>query len=449
MKRIKTICVLFVCMQLTLHANVLDDYIQTGLKQNFTLQKKNFSLQKSLSALAEARGMFLPSISLEARYTRADGGRVIDIPVGDLMNPIYQILQSSVRLENESIPFLREEEHETKVRFVQPVFQPKLYYNYKIKQEFRDIRVLDKDIYTRHLVNDIQSAYYQYLKSEQLIDLLDKTYGLLKENVRVSNSLFKNDKVTRDAVYRAKAELLALEEMQAEANKNCMLAKSYFNFLLNRALQEEIENTEMTVPDRFHLDPLDVVVNQSIANREELKQIEEAIEISEHQKGIAKSGYLPGISAVVDYGYQGEKYKIDDQHNYWMASVVASWNLFNGFQDHHKIQQAKLTTREYESQFNALKVQVQLQTQEAYYNVDVAWKKIQTTKERENAAAKSFEIVNRKYREGMAPQIEYIEARNEMTQAQVNAIVAQYDFLIKKAELERVTAVYPVKRGKE
>lgn len=35
------------------------------------------------------RGMFLPSVSIEARYSRAGGGKIIEFPVGDLMNPVY------------------------------------------------------------------------------------------------------------------------------------------------------------------------------------------------------------------------------------------------------------------------------------------------------------------------------------------------------------------------
>ena len=33
--------------------------------------------------------MFLPDISMNARYTVARGGRIIEFPVGDLLNPVY------------------------------------------------------------------------------------------------------------------------------------------------------------------------------------------------------------------------------------------------------------------------------------------------------------------------------------------------------------------------
>ena len=53
----------------------LDKYIQEGLKNNLALKQREFSLNKSIAALDEARGLFMPSIGINARYTRADGGR--------------------------------------------------------------------------------------------------------------------------------------------------------------------------------------------------------------------------------------------------------------------------------------------------------------------------------------------------------------------------------------
>jgi outer membrane protein len=36
--------------------------------------------------------MFLPTVSFNASYTVADGGRILEIPFGDMLNPIYNNL---------------------------------------------------------------------------------------------------------------------------------------------------------------------------------------------------------------------------------------------------------------------------------------------------------------------------------------------------------------------
>ncbi len=60
-----------------------DFRVNQGLKQ------RQLDYASDLAALKEARGLFLPDFSLNARYTVAEGGRTIVFPVGDLLNPVY------------------------------------------------------------------------------------------------------------------------------------------------------------------------------------------------------------------------------------------------------------------------------------------------------------------------------------------------------------------------
>ena len=114
---------------------LLDAYIREGLESNQGLKLKQLDYTSDLAALKEAQGMFLPDISLSARYTVARGGRIIDFPVGDLLNPVYSTLNMLTasemfpQIENESFPFYRPTEQETKVSLVQPIFSTDLIQN--------------------------------------------------------------------------------------------------------------------------------------------------------------------------------------------------------------------------------------------------------------------------------------------------------------------------------
>jgi outer membrane protein len=119
---------------------VLDQYIREALQSNIALQRQELSYAKSLEALKEAKANFLPTLSMNARYSVARGGRAFTIPIGDLMNPVYSNLnlinslnQSTTpdyptigeypQIENEQVNFLRETEQETFFRMVWPVPQ--------------------------------------------------------------------------------------------------------------------------------------------------------------------------------------------------------------------------------------------------------------------------------------------------------------------------------------
>ncbi|MFN5426827.1 MAG: hypothetical protein ACK5BO_02230, partial [Bacteroidota bacterium] len=81
---------LFLLLSASVNAQtVLDQYIADAFNNNLVLKEKKIGLDKSLLAIKEARSLFLPTTWFETQYTLAQGGRTINIPIGDLLNPVY------------------------------------------------------------------------------------------------------------------------------------------------------------------------------------------------------------------------------------------------------------------------------------------------------------------------------------------------------------------------
>lgn len=437
---------LFITNLLFAQNSIIDQYIKLGLENNLTLKEKEFSLQQSILDLDEARGMFFPSIDVKARYTRSDGGRNIDIPIGDLVNPIYSALnflepqfQFPNNISNESVPFLRKEEHETKVTLIQPIIKPQLFYNYSIKDKIVNIQNLEKKIFARKLISDIQNGYLTVLMTAQIIKLYENSLNLVNENLRINTSLFENDKITIDAVHRAKSEKLKIDQKILEAKENHEQAKSYLNFLLNQPLETPIEIIEIT-EQKNDIPGLEQLQNLAIKNREELMQFSELIIITEKTQGAVKSEYFPDLYLAAEYGFQGEKYKFTDKDDYWMASLVLNWNVFNGLKDKSKAEKAELELKKNMLQVNELKNKIKLQVQDAHKNLTLSKKIIDSIKEQVISSQKSFNIVKKKYEQGMISQIEYLDSQNELIESEISQIIAKYRFLENFNILEKVTS---------
>lgn len=429
----------------------LDYYIRAGLENNLALKQEQFSLQKSIQALKEARGMFLPSISIEARYSLAEGGRQIEIPVGDLMNPVYQTLNQLLGshgqdpafpsvIDNEAIPFLRPQEQETKLRIIQPLFQPQIYYNARIQSDMNRIQRSRIEAFKRQLVCDIKIAYYTYQKTVKLRDLLASMRELLNENLRVSISLFENQKVTEEVVLRSKADLSRIDQKLAEAEKNTRLSSFYFNFLLNRPLNSEIETVRRVEPGSVEKGDLEELVNQALEHRQEFFQLNRAMDAARHQIRLHGSRFLPTLTAVLDYGFQGERYRFSGEDDFWMASLVLSWNLFGGFQDTARKAQARLDMKRIQAGYAELEQKIRMGVRQAFDNLEVAQKTLDSTRDRLSSSEAAFKIVSRKYEEGMVPQIEYIQARDDYIRAGIEDIIAVFDIYICQARLEYASA---------
>lgn len=450
MKRIK--CVILIVFlglfsDIGAQESLLEEYIILGLENNLALQQKQADYEISLKALKSASGLFFPNLGVDARYTVAKGGRIIEFPVGDMLNPVYstlnQLLQANQfpQIENEEFPFYRPTEHETKLTLVQPVFNPKIIYNYQIEKEKVNAVRTDVDIYKRELILEIKTAYYNYLKTIYLQQLIDETLDLLEENLRVSKSLFENDKVTSDVVYRSEAELEKVLVNQAEVEKSYQTARAYFNFLLNKPLEEEIQIPEYKSISELTLSTdIDQQLISGIDSREELSQLRTYQSMNEKYLKLARSSNFPNLFIAMNYGFQGEEYSFTADDDFMLASVVLQWNLFQGFKNRADVQQAKIASHQLELKQLEIQKQIELQIINAYYDLQAAAKAIDASRAQVEASEKAFRVVNEKFRNGQAQLIEYTDARTTMSTSQQNLIIAWFDYKIVEAGFERATA---------
>ena len=444
--KIKIIIFIFLLPAFLNGQDVLKEYIRYGIDNNLALKQKESGYAKSLEALEQARSFFYPNISFNARYSVSDGGRVLDFPVGDLLNPVYSTLnaltssQNFPMVENEQFRFLRPTEQETKIRLAQPIFNPDIYYNSKIKKEMSFFEEADVKQYKRELIAEIKKAYYNAAMSDGIFKMMIETRKLLLENIRVNKKLVENNELTIDRVYRSEAELSKFDQELQNAEKNKIIASAYFNFLLNKPLSDSIVLQQpLTFPALAEY--TGDFSKTAIENREELKKLGNFSNMTDMQLKMNQSGKLPNLFVVVDYGFQGEKYQFNKEQDYMQASAILTWNLFSGFQNRAKIKQAMIDKTIIGNQLDEARKQIELQVINTLNELLTAEKGISAAETRLKNARDGFRLINRKYEEGQASLLEFLDARTTMTQAEENLIISKFSYLSCFAEFEKVTAV--------
>lgn len=417
----------------------LDPFVQEALRNNFSMRQQRLSAEKSGVAVRQARGMFLPSATVDARYSETHGV----MNVGDLVNPAYaalnQLTGSNAFPTNidARLPFAQE----TRVRVAQPIFNPTIISNYEVQKSVAAMEDAATGIAARQLAAEVQTAYVNYARAARVAELYANTRLLLNENLRVNERLLANGKVTPAALHRAIADRSEVEQQVAQAEQNRSASARYFNYLLGRAPTDEFA----TLPDSLlHTDltiSVDDAVRTALARREELQQADGGIRVASAQEKLARASFLPSVALAVDYGVQGNEYKFDSRNDVAVASLVFSWNVFNGGQDVARRQQASIEVERGELRRKEAEHQIEMQVRQAYDAVTVAHRAIEAAQDRVNAARRSFELVARRHAEGMAPQIEYIDARTSLTNAELNFILTRYQYTTNYIQLERVAAL--------
>ena len=426
-------------------SSILDNYLKIGLENNLTLKYKQLSYDKSLQALTEAKGLFYPNVSFNASYQLAAGGRTIDLPLGDLFNPIYGTLNQLTNsnsfptdMENASEQLLANNFHDTKIRVIQPLFNTDIYFNYKAKEELVALENVKKATYEQELTKEIKTAYYQYLQTVELLKIYDQTETVLKELLRVNKKLVANQKATKDIIFSANYELTKLENERIIADKNQQVAGAYFNFLLNRDLEDSIEIDENIVL-AANITTLENLKKQAIAERLELEQLKYAkganqqlIELNEYAK-------YPKLNLVTDGGFQGFGYTFDDNQDYIFMQVALQWNIFDGKQRKSKLEQAKIQNQVLDNQYAVLEQQIQLQVQRSFYELQAAKSTLETSESAISNAQQRFNIINKKYRQNQSNLLEFLDAENSVSNTRKRLVIDKYAYLIKQVELDWVS----------
>ncbi|MBT3302317.1 MAG: TolC family protein [Bacteroidetes bacterium] len=432
--------------------SIINMYIDSALSNNLALQQKEYSYKKSLEVINEAKRLFLPTISFNASYTIAEGGRMVEIPFGDMMNPVYnnlnqinQVLNPSApkypEIENMEMSFVRSPEQETKLVATMPVFNAAIIQNHKIKKGLAEVEGISVDIYKRELVKEVKEAYVKYLQAEQAHKLYINTLSVVNQNLKNREILFANDKITIDEVYTAKAQVKQIELDLAAANKNRIMASSWFNFLLNRDFDAEIETVQLAVSVSSN-DNLEDVLNASLSNREEFTQFDKYVEIQENNIKLEKGAALPNVTLFGQYGFQGTDYSFNDETDMAVAGLSMKWNLFTSGQRKSKIQQAQIDRQILESRKLEAENQVQLEVINTYYSLQAAKEGIELAKQELENYQKSYSFVEKKYQQGIVNYLEYSNSLNNKLNAENKLILAQYSYQLEQIKLERLTSSY-------
>ncbi|TAE53132.1 MAG: TolC family protein, partial [Bacteroidetes bacterium] len=128
-------CVLLLALAPVKAQSLLDSYVLQGIASNDMLRQKELQVEKSTWALKEARSLYLPSVSLLGSYTLSQGGRSINLPVGDLLNPVYQTLnqltqsQQFPQIENANEQLNPNNFYDIKFRTSMPLVNADIWYN--------------------------------------------------------------------------------------------------------------------------------------------------------------------------------------------------------------------------------------------------------------------------------------------------------------------------------
>jgi outer membrane protein TolC len=154
--------------------------------------------------------------------------------------------------------------------------------------------------------------------------------------------------------------------------------------------------------------------------------------------GVARAGYWPTLALTGSATFDASQTAVPayDVNNRRNLSLQLTWNVFNRFQREQNIatQQANADAAEATSSETRRLVQANLTTRLA--ELDAARVRIGITQTSLTAATEDLRVQQERYRLGVATIVDVLTSQEALTQAEVDAVTARFDYLRAKAQIQ-------------
>ena len=300
----------------------------------------------------------------------------------------------------------------------------KLYNAYKISDLAHDIAELTlvrKQQEIRYAVTD---AFYGLLVLEEYLAQAKASLDQLERFATSVETRYKAGLVSQFDLLRATVQVQNLKPGVIQAENALNLAREGFKLLLGMDLDADFGLTgELRMVDEEFI--LDDLVNQAMENRVEIKNVEKAERIAQLSQAITRRTNLPTLVGGATYdrtkpfSFTGDEWGSSLRFN-----LSFQWPLFNGFSTLHKNREAALMVKEARLALDNLERAIKVEVKQAYLIFLAAKEAIGAAQENVGQAQKAFEIIETRYKNGLATNLEVLDTELAYRQAQVNYLTA-------------------------
>jgi len=317
-----------------------------------------------------------------------------------------------------------------------PLLNTDIIINHSIQSDEVHLQKYEVDIYKRELIKDIKTAYYNYLSAISAEKIYKNALKVAEEGKRVNESLLKNGKGLPVYILRSESEIAEINSNITEAKNNVQKAQRYFNFILNRNLNSEID-TSYNI--NLKLSKVEQILSGSydVSQREELKMLETGKSMNESALLMKKLYWVPKINAFLDLGAQDQIWNYNPDSGYYLFGFQLSVPIFEGFRNSYKVDEAELDLKNIRLSLEKTRNQLKLSQSIARDNL-VAAKQNYFTAIKKYKVASSYErLISKGYKEGANTFIETVDARSQLTQSELMLNINTYKVLTALADYER------------
>ena len=298
------------------------------------------------------------------------------------------------------------------------------------------------------VIATVKQQFYQILLNRALVGVQEESVKLLQSQLQDQQNRFEAGTVPRFNVLQAQVALSNQYPILITAQNNyrisqLQLAKTLgLDFDPMRANGAPLEAVGELIYQPRSM-PLAMAIEIAKDRRPFLKQQKATMLSDAQQVRVARAGYFPQINVTAGEDFRSSPISenIDAVRSGYVFGTTGSWAIWDMGATYGAVKQATAILRQAQITYDDAVRQVELEVQQADSNVKQSAELVKATEESVGQAEEALRLASARLSAGAGTQLEVLNSRVEVTQAQSNRLQALYDYNTAQAGFDRVTAI--------
>ena len=295
---------------------------------------------------------------------------------------------------------------------------------------------------------NIDQAYWQVVSLRHKQKLAQAYLDLVKKLDGDVQKMIREGVATRSEGLSVAVKVNEAEMAVTKVNDGLVLSKMLLCQLCGLPLNEEVTLADETLEDLSGSSALTgqsgtpLLPDMSVvaANRPELRQLQNMVDMSRQLTNILKAGNLPQVLLTGGYAVTNPNLYNGFQRKFagvWNVGVLVRVPIWNWGDVAYKVRASKGATTIANLEMEDVREKIELQVNQSAFRVDEADKKLAMALSSTAKAEENLRTANLGFREGVISSTTVMEAQTAWLQAQSQKIDAEIDVKLSQVNLQK------------
>ena len=392
----------------------LDDALATARNTATQLQTLEGETKEAKAVYQQSSQAFLPTVTTDAAWLRADSSLITGVPV--------PVLGIPPRIENTDFGPL--EGTVMGLQLVQPLYNADALQQREAARLNVDARQEAQQWGQQALRLEVARRYFNILRLQQHENAALVSYQAAQKAARLAEASYQQGMAARLDMEQAIAQRAASDARVAQARNDVLEAEYQLKNLMGMSPQAPLHVTD-PMPR-----PQPPAKRGEAKPRRDLQARKLAVDAAEAKTSAAQAEWVPRVNLLARQQWVQGNQPLEDNADGWLVAVNLQWTLFDGFGREGRIAESQAQARQAKVEMEDTRRRIQQEQAMAIHQWQAGYAAWQAAENAQQAAERAARLATRRYEEGLGSMTELLAALTRLDQQQASLIDARYQALL-------------------